>query len=475
MDQALGGWRLLLSSHYRVSFLIICLCEAVPAAAAMIYGTILPATLDDIGGIKLAAWATQVYAVAGIVGAAAMGRAITRFGFLPVAAFAGLSFIIGSLICAWSPNFNIVLLGRAPQGFGAGLIGALGYALVKPIFPQIVWTRIFAALSAVWGVAAVSGPALGAAFIGIGGWRAAFYALAVIGIFLTLALIFIVGQKKLHEGDRAGKGPPLARLTVLGLGTFLIAGAGIAESTNWRLILVVLGVGALLFLFQWDRRATQTLLPRESFDIRSPLGVLLLLCFCMSLSEMSYSVYGALMLHKIYGFTDLQAGYGLVAFAMGWTFAEILSAHAPPRYARYILALGPVLLISGMTLVAYALGRFGPGFIVLGGFIMGSAMGVVWPHLTSLALQMAKGGDDAVVAGAVPTLQRLGFALGAAIAGVLANSSGLGGDFTAADMVKAGQWAHVGMMPPLAFILALLIYRWSALKPQKAYHSPSAQ
>lgn len=465
MDQASGGWRLLLSPHYRISFLIICLCEAVPAAAAMIYGTILPATLDDIGGIKLAAWATQVYAVAGIVGAAAMGRAITRFGFLPVAVFAGLSFIIGSLICASSPNFTIVLLGRAPQGFGAGLIGALGYALVKPIFPQEVWTRIFAALSAVWGIAAVSGPALGAAFIGIGGWRAAFYALAVIGIFLTLALVFMVGQKRLHEGDKEGKGPSLVRLITLGLGTFLIAAAGIADTLGGRIILVILGAGALIILFQWDKRARQSLLPVQSFDFRSPLGVLLLLCFCMSLSEMSYSVYGALMLHKIYGFSDLQAGYGLVAFAMGWTVAELISAHVPPRYARHMLLLGPFLLLSGMIIVAYVLGRFGPGFIIFGGFTMGASMGVVWPHLISLALQMSKGGDDAVIAGAVPTLQRLGIALGAAIAGVLANSSGLGGDFTADDMIKAGQWAHIGMTPPVILIIIFLLKRWSALKP----------
>ncbi|MGD8326689.1 MAG: MFS transporter [Sphingomonadales bacterium] len=463
MDQSLSGWRQLLSAEYRFSVFIVCLCEAVPAGAGMIFGTILPATLDDIGGANFAAWALQVYAVAGIVGAAAMGRALTRFGFQIVAIVAGFAFIFGSLICALSPDFTIVLIGRAPQGFGAGLIGALGYALVKPLFPKEIWTRIFATLSAVWGIAAVAGPALGAAFISLGGWRAAFYALAVIGVFLTIAMTFSMKDRTIHQGDKGEQGPPLLRLFILGLGTFFIAGAGITEDLSWRLGLVATGLLTLGLMFRHDRLSTHSLLPKQSFNIRSPLGILLLLCFCMSISEMSYTVYGAIMLHKIYGYSNIQAGYGLVAFAMGWTLAEIISAHISQRFARYILLLGPLMMTGGMAIISFSVGTPPALIIVFGGFIMGSAMGTVWPHLISLTLQMAEDGNDAVIAGAVPTLQRLGLAIGAALAGVIANGAGLAEAFTVENMIAAGKWVHLGMMPPVIFMTALILRRWSEL------------
>lgn len=465
MERALGGWQLLLSTRYRLSFLIICLCEAVPAAAGMIYGTILPSALGDIGGVELAAWAAQVYAVAGIVGAAAMGRAIGRFGFQNVALFAGFNFIIGSLICAMADNFTIVLVGRTPQGFGAGLIGALGYALVKPIFPQETWTRIFAALSAVWGIAAVMGPALGAAFIELGGWRGAFYALAAIGLFLSIFLFAMTQRLKLLDGDKGGHPPPLLRLTLLAVGSFLLASAGIIHELEQRLIFAAIGVLALITLVRWDQMAVHALLPRQAFQLGSPLGVLLILCFLMSLSEMSYTVYGALILQTVYDFSPLEAGYGLVVFAIGWTVAEVFSAHAPVRFARQILVMGPVFLISGMMLVAMTVGHASPGYVILGGFLMGCAMGIVWPHLISMALRLGHGEDDAIIAGAVPTLQRVGLALGAAIAGVLANSAGLSHGLSAETMTNAARWTHIGMTIPMFFILFVLLRQWNVLRP----------
>ena len=118
-----------------------------------------------------------------------------------------------------------------------------------------------------------------------------------------------------------------------------------------------------------------------------------------------------------------------------------------------------------MGLIALTVGRASPIYVVLGGFIMGNAMGVVWPHLTSLALQKGGRDDDAIIAGAVPTLQRVGFALGAALAGVLANSAGLSQGLNAETMVSAARWTHVGMMLPMVFIVIVLIRKWASLRP----------
>lgn len=458
-----GQWQVLLSANHRLPFIIICLCEAIPASASMIYGTILPSTLGDIGGVSFAAWAAQIYAVAGLVGGAAMGRSIDRFGFMPVALVACAAFALGSFLCAIAPNFTYVLLGRIPQGFGAGLIAALGYALVKPLFPEQTWTRLFAALSAVWGVAALSGPALGALFIALGSWRVAFYALAAFGVILAALLGRIAGGKSLRDAAVGADGPPVLRLMALGGASFILASAGIVETNAMRLILALLGSAALIAILRLDAVSTAPFLPRHTFHAAKPLGALFLLAFILAFTTMGWSVYGALMLQVVYGLSPVFAGYGLILGAIGWTVAEIISAHMETKWARAILVLGPLLAIIGLTMVGLGVGHAPLYIIGGGGFLIGASMGVVWPHLSRLALLFAEDEEVTLVAGAIPTLQRLGMAVGAALVGVMGNTAGLSRELTSETMIAASYWMNVGMVPAVVMALLILRYNWAHL------------
>ena len=62
---------------------------------------------------------------------------------------------------------------------------------------------------------------------------------------------------------------------------------------------------------------------------------------------------------------------------------------------------------------------------------------------------MGLAGADEVqrISGAIPTIQRLGYALGAAYVGIVANASGLLSIETAADAAKVARWVFASCVP----------------------------
>ena len=62
----------------------------------------------------------------------------------------------------------------------------------------------------------------------------------------------------------------------------------------------------------------------------------------------------------------------------------------------------------------------------------------------------AKAGDEVVAASSVPTVQQTGFALGAALAGVVATASGFSTGVADDTMVQAAFWVPASFVVPAA-------------------------
>ena len=79
--------------------------------------------------------ATSAFIVASII--ATIFAAVRPFGLGPrgTYVFAAAGFGLGSLVCGFAPNMEVMLAGRALQGFGAGLLSAMSYAMIRLVFP----------------------------------------------------------------------------------------------------------------------------------------------------------------------------------------------------------------------------------------------------------------------------------------------------------------------------------------------------
>ncbi|WP_233887548.1 MFS transporter [Paraburkholderia flagellata] len=104
---------------------------------------------------------------------------------------------IATLGCALSTNYGEMLLARAFVGIGEAAYGSVGIAVVLSIFPVRLRSTITGAFMAGGAFGSVLGMALGGAVAAQHGWRAAFGAMALMGIVLVVIYRIVVTEKRI--------------------------------------------------------------------------------------------------------------------------------------------------------------------------------------------------------------------------------------------------------------------------------------
>jgi predicted MFS family arabinose efflux permease len=80
--------------------------------------------------------------------------------------------------------------------------------------------------------------------------------------------------------------------------------------------------------------------------------------------------------------------------------------------------------------------------------LIGIGIGAAWAFVLQRVMSGAKRGEENTAAASAATVQQAGIALGAAIAGLVANASGLDNALDSGSVLRASLWV------PLAFVAA---------------------
>ncbi len=163
-------------------------------------------------------WIYTIYVLFFMVGTPLMAKLSDRKGrrfiyILDVALFG-----VGSFITAFSPSLEVLLVGRAIQGFGAGGIFPVASAFIGDTFPPEKRGGALGTIGAVFGVAYLIGPILGGLIIGYG-WQWLFIInipVALLVIILSLLILPKTAKRDVKHFDWKGMlvlGVSLASLT----------------------------------------------------------------------------------------------------------------------------------------------------------------------------------------------------------------------------------------------------------------------
>jgi MFS family permease len=87
-----------------------------------------------------------------------------------------------------APTMTLMVMGRAMQGFGAGVLYVALYVIVGRVYPQELHPRVFAAFAAAWVLPSVIGPAIAGLLVQFVSWRAVFLGV----VLLTIPSVFLV-------------------------------------------------------------------------------------------------------------------------------------------------------------------------------------------------------------------------------------------------------------------------------------------
>lgn len=139
------------------------------------------------------------FSIAALIG----GSLADSIGRRPVIIGALLIYIIASLFCAVSSNYNIFLLARLFQGVGAGICLVVGRTIARDIYNFQDALRVMAHVLLALSLAPAIAPIIGGWLHEFYGWRSVFYFLSFFGFILSIAYISRVPETITPEHCKA--------------------------------------------------------------------------------------------------------------------------------------------------------------------------------------------------------------------------------------------------------------------------------
>lgn len=442
------GWGVLLRREWLAPLAVLLGGILLHSMNVLMLATVLPTIVGELGGASLMSLPSTAFLASSIVAATCAGLITATFGARNTYCTGAAVFSAGAVLISLAPAMGWIIAGRFVQGLGGGLIAGVAYVLVRSTFPEAAWARVISLLSGMWSVSILVGPLVGGVFARYGHWRGAFVAVSVIAVVLTLgAFRWLPAARPVTKTKPRFPGARLAFICAA------IASASSAAVTSLPLakaVLIALAVALLAAMLRVDRKAPAPLLPGDAFSFSTPTGVGMWLILLVAVAYSPLQIFIPIFLQSLHGLDPLSAGYGVACASFGWTAAALLAAGAPDIWRVRFILIGP--LTMALSLVAAGLlADSAVPLLYLAIFGIGVGIGICWAFVAQRIMSGARKGEEAVAASSVPTMQQMGFALGAALSGLAANAAGF------AVGLPHEAMAHVAFVVPVCFAVSAVI------------------
>jgi MFS family permease len=415
------------------------------AADALVATTVMPSAIAEIGGLPYIYWTIALYELGSIIAGAVTGVGVVALGLRAAMTASALAYALGCAASALAPSMTVMLIGRLVQGLGGGAMLALSYVGVSLLFPERLWTRVLAIVSGVWGVSSLVGPLVGGIFAAAGLWRGAFWAFGAQALLLIALTPLLVGA---HETPPAGAGAiPARQIVALTAGVLAISLAGVQEDLLRMAAAAAVGLGILVLVLRLERAADTRLFPPTPLGIRAPWGAGYTMVLTLATATVSFTVYGPLLMTRLFHVSPLTAGFMVATESIAWTLAALAFARATPAQEPALIRVGALLVVAGIVALAVAMPR-GPVVALLpGGLLQGAGFGMSWAFVLRRIVAGVTAGERERASAAMPTFQMIGYAVGAAASGIVANALGLTETAPAEVARSVAYWVFAAFLP----------------------------
>jgi len=382
------------------------------AFEAMAVATAMPTAMRDLHGLSYYSWAFTAFLVTSVVGIVISGDVADRIG--PARPLrAGLAvFTAGLLVAGAAPSIPVFLLGRALQGFGAGVVIVAVYVVIAHTYDEAVRPKVFAALSAAWVLPSVLGPPISGLLTEQLTWRM---------VFLGLPPFIVAGAMLLAPALRRLPTRPAGRTGARGRAVLSAGAAGgvvalqIAGQQLRVISLLPAAIGVALLAVSLPR-----LLPPGTPRLRRGLPAVVAFRGLLGGAFFGADAFLPLTLTSVHGFRPSLAGVPLVTAALGWSTGSWWQGRRGLEQRHQLVRLGftaVAVAVLGLALVALpgVNGWWAAPVWVLGGLGMGLAMST----FSVLALQFAPEGEQGFASSALQISDVLCGSLGVGVAGVV--------------------------------------------------------
>ncbi|MFF9672651.1 MFS transporter [Streptomyces eurythermus] len=377
------------------------------------------------------------------------GRTGDRFGARRVFLGATALFGASSLAAALTQDFTTLVVARALQGIGAGLLDPATLGLIQQVFPPgPKRNRAMAVWGAVGAIGLVGGVALGGLLTTVS-WQWVFLVNVPIAAAVIAAGLFLLPGRRT---DAAAPTPLNALSGILGTGAILLLVLGLTRlgDAGWSDPATLVGLAGFVVLAAlWvvrERTSASPLIARELWRTRSLMVACAVdACYVLSIGVEFFLV--TLFLQDQRGFSPLAAGLGFLPLTVTVIIGNAVTDRLVGRHGPRTMVMGGLLLAAiGLGLLAVGVHSDSYAIGVLPGLLLsGLGNGIAFPAMFIAATSEIPGENQGVGAALVTTTQNVFQALGLAVLVILLGAHPGTGNFTT-TFAATGAMALLGTL-----------------------------
>ncbi|MET9547754.1 MFS transporter [Streptomyces sp. NPDC006627] len=375
-----------------------------------------------------ATWVLTATLLAGAVATPIMGRLGDLFGKRKMLLASLAVMVVGSLVCGFTDDLVVMIVGRALQGFAMGAI-PLGIGLMRDQLPREKLGSAMALMSSSIGVGGGIALPLAALVAQHADWHALFFGAAGLGVLaMALTLVFVPESPMRAKGTFDVLG---ALGLSVGLVLFLLP---ITKGSDWGWssgTTLGLFAAAAVVLVLWGVMELRVKAPLVDLRTTARRSVLFTNLASIMVGVAFYAV--SLVLPQLlqlpsatgYGLGQSMVVAGLCVMPLGLTMM-----FTAPVYARLSAKYGPkTTLILGMLIIAVGYGA-GLGLMsaawqtIVISVVLGAGIGLAYSSLPALIIGSVDPSETGAANGLNTLMRSIGTSVSSAVIGmVLANTA----------------------------------------------------
>jgi len=401
----------------------LCFVLIMVALDQTVIGTALPTVVAELNGFDLYAWAGTSYLLTSVITVPVFGKLGDEHGRKPFVLAAIVVFTLASMLCGTAQSMLELVLARALQGIGGGMLVATSFASVPDLFPEarerLRWQILF---SSAFGLANAVGPSLGGYLTEYWGWRWVFFVNLPVGL-ASLGFVWRYLPRIRHTNR------PPSRMDWFGALLIGVALGCLQLFVEWLpqhkpgLLLAALGavaVSACALLIWWERRCDNPVVPLDMFThpvLRRLFSLSVMMGFCM----FAVMYYAPLLFQGGFGLSADSAGLLVTPLAVSITVGSIINGRIvtrlhSPNVMLYIGVICFWIAAAFMTQTSHAMPHALTALIMA---LAGLGLGLLLPNLTLIAQATTPRTQLGVATAMLQSMRMIGSMIGTALVGSL--------------------------------------------------------
>lgn len=411
-----------------LAMLGICLVVMLTALDQTVVVTALPKIVSDLQGFSYYSWVGSGYLLTSAIFLPLTGKLGDLYGRKRFVVGAIVIFTLASVLCGAAQNMPQLVIARALQGIGGGMVMGTTFASITDLFPDTARRITWMAMGTTsFGISNAVGPMLGGFLTEHWGWRSVFFVNLPVGVAACWVVQNCLPSFPGHrQGDERIDWLD-ALLMAVALGALMLAledgrTLGYGSMAFWSLVTLFTLAGGW---FGWRlQHVSSPIFPPRILRLAAAQRLIILALLTGSVLFMLV-FYVPLLLQGGFGHSPRSAGLLLTPLALGIPIGSLINGRllSRIRWGHKLLSCGMLALALGCFLLTRlsATAPDGQVLAVLG--LCGMSFGFQFPNLNLQMQSAVERRDVGVGAALVNTMRTFGSMFAASLTALLVNAS----------------------------------------------------